>query len=97
MNSLYIDDLLLFTRKLSAIDDVKWLLKRHFKIKDLDKFNIILNIQIKWERDWISINQSAYIKVFLKEYNLKNCNVIVTFIDSYETLTSVTDSESRTN
>ena len=48
---LYINNLLLFTRKLSAIDDVKWLLKRHFKIKDLDKSNMILSIQIKWERD----------------------------------------------
>ena len=53
---LYIDDLLLFVRKLSAIDDIKWLLKRHFKMKNLDESNIILNIQIKWERDWISIN-----------------------------------------
>ena len=56
MISLYIDDLLLFTRKLSTIDNVKQLLKRHFKMKNLDKSNIILSIQIKWERDWISIN-----------------------------------------
>ena len=54
--SLYINNLLLFTRKLSAIDNIKQLLKRHFKIKNLDKFNTILDIQIKWERDWISIN-----------------------------------------
>ena len=51
MISLYIDDLLLFTRKLSVIDNVKQLLKRYFKIKNLDESNIILNIQIKQERD----------------------------------------------
>ena len=54
--SLYINNLLLFTRKLSVIDNVKQLLKKHFKMKDLDKSDIILSIQIKWERDWISIN-----------------------------------------
>ena len=90
---LYIDDLLLFARKLSAIDNVKWLLKRHFKIKNLDKFNMILSIQIKWERDWISINQSAYIKVFLKEYSLKNCKAVIIFINDYKTLTLFTNSE----
>ena len=47
MISLYIDNLLLFTRKLSAIDNIKQLLKKHFKIKNLDKFNMILSIQIK--------------------------------------------------
>ena len=41
---LYVDNLLLFTRKLSAIDDVKQLLKKHFKMKDLDKSDIILSI-----------------------------------------------------
>ena len=51
MISLYIDNLLLFARKLSAIDNIKQLLKRHFKIKNLDESNIILNIQIKQERD----------------------------------------------
>ena len=45
--SLYIDNLLLFTRKLSTIDNIKQLLKRHFKMKNLDKSNIILSIQIK--------------------------------------------------
>ena len=45
--SLYINNLLLFTRKLSAIDDVKQLLKRHFKMKNLDKSDMILSIQIK--------------------------------------------------
>ena len=62
-------------------------------MKNLDKFDMILNIQIKWERDWISINQLAYIKVFLKEYNLKNCKAIVIFINDYKTLTLSTDSE----
>ena len=42
--SLYINNLLLFTRKLSAIDNIKQLLKRYFKIKNLDKSNIILSI-----------------------------------------------------
>ena len=44
MISLYINDLLLFARKLSAIDNVKQLLKRHFKMKDLDKSDMILDI-----------------------------------------------------
>ena len=91
---LYIDDLFLFIRKLSAIDNIKWLLKRHFKIKNLDESDMILSIQIKWERDWISINQLVYIKVFLKEYDLKNYKAVVIFINDYKTLTSSTDSES---
>ena len=44
---LYINNLLLFTRKLSTIDDIKQLLKRHFKMKNLDNSNIILSIEIK--------------------------------------------------
>ena len=38
-----------------------------------------------------------YIKVFLKEYDLENCKVIIIFIDDYETLTLSTNSESQTN
>ena len=49
--SLYVNNLFLFTRKLSAIDNIKQLLKKHFKIKNLDKSNMILSIQIKQERD----------------------------------------------
>ena len=94
---LYVDNLLLFVRKLSTIDNVKQLLKRHFKMKDLDESDMILSIQIKWERDWISINQLVYIKAFLKEYDLENCKAVVTLIDDYETLTLFTDSESWTN
>ena len=42
--SLYVNNLLLFVKNLSIIDNVKQLLKKHFKIKNLDKFNIILDI-----------------------------------------------------
>ena len=42
--SLYINNLLLFARKLSAIDNIKWLLKKHFKMKNLDKSDTILSI-----------------------------------------------------
>ena len=63
-------------------------------MKDLDESDMILSIQIKWERDWISINQSAYIKVFLKEYDLENCKAVVILIDNYETLTLSINSES---
>ena len=41
---LYVNNLLLFTRKLSAIDNIKQLLKRYFKMKNLDKSDIILSI-----------------------------------------------------
>ena len=38
-----------------------------------------------------------YIRAFLKEYSLDNSKAIVTLIDSYEALISVTDSDSQMN
>ena len=54
--SLYVDNLLLFTKKVKAIENVKWQLKNHFRMKDLDESDIILSIQIKWEKGCISID-----------------------------------------
>ena len=53
---LYVNDLLLFTKRMSAIDNIKQQLKKHFKMKDLGESDTILSIQIKWGKVWISIN-----------------------------------------
>ena len=91
--SLYVDDLLLFVKKVKAIENVKWQLKNHFRMKDLDELNIILSIQIKWEKGCISIDQGVYIRAFLKEYSLDNSKAVTTPINDYEALTPATDSD----
>ena len=95
--SLYVDDLLLFTKRMSAIEDVKQQLKKHFKMKDLGEPDTILGIQIKRGKGWISINQPVYIKTFLTEYGLENCKAVTTPIDGYEALTPSNNSDPRTN
>jgi hypothetical protein len=48
---LYVDDILLFSKKMENINDAKSLLKSHFAVKDLGEARHFLGMQITFERD----------------------------------------------
>ena len=48
--ALYVDDLLIFAKKLRAVLNIKKEFKKVYKIKNLSEANICLGIQIWW--DW---------------------------------------------
>ena len=99
INALYVNNLLIFAKKLRAVLDIKKELKKVYKMKDLSKTNVCLGIQIWW--DWKNqifiINQHAYIDKVLKDFSINNLKAVYTLIHSYEYMKSALKDEPMTN
>ena len=65
---LYVDDLFIFGTNLDVVHDAKHFLASNFDMKDLDKTNIILDIKILRDNDYITLSQSHYVKKTLKKF-----------------------------
>ena len=95
--ALYVDDLLIFSKSTTAIKDVKKLLNREYKMKDLGPAQYVLSIRIRREGKRVFLDQSNYIKNFLRDYQMDNANPVLTPLDGKESLTPATADEPRTN
>ena len=68
--ALYIDNLLIAAVTITVVKELKKALHREFKIKDLEKVEVVIDIYIRRNREdrTLLISQSAYInKLFEKE------------------------------
>ena len=79
---LYVDDLLILGSNIHVVNNVKSLLCANFDMKDLGESKVILGIKITISEKGISLDQSHYIKKFLKKYNYFNCKPACTPYDS---------------
>ena len=95
--ALYVDDLLIFSKSKTAIKDVKELLNLEYKMKDLGPAQYVLGIRIRREGKRVFLDQSNYIKNFLRDYQMDNANPVLTPLDGKESLTPATADEPRTN
>ena len=71
--ALYVNDILYFERRKSHnIEVIKTLIDQEFKIRNMRKSRSILNVRIITNRakKTISINQTIYIKSFLRKYEM---------------------------
>ena len=84
--ALYVDDLLIFSKEITAINGVKAALQKVYKMKDLGEADVCLGIQIRRNRKnrTLTIDQHAYVTKILKEFNMENSKPVSTPIDSYE-------------
>ena len=73
---MWVDDLIIFGKDMSSIDDLKAALKREYEMKDLGELNYFLGIQVhrSKEQKLIHIGQSGYIGTILERYNMQESN-----------------------
>lgn len=97
--TLYVDDLLLFVKKLRVILSVKKKLNKIYKMKNLSEANVCLSIQIQWDhKNWIfTIDQYAYVNKILKKFAMNNLKVVYISINSYRYIKSALKNEAITN
>lgn len=77
---VYVDDLLLLGHKLADVEELKALLKRQFKIKDLGEARSILNMQITRDRKKreLTLSQPGYTRQVLELFNMADCHPVKT-------------------
>ena len=78
---VYVDDLLIFSSNIHAVNKVKSLLNANFDMKDLGEASVILGIKITRSEKGLSLDQSRYVEKILKKYNYFDCNLASTPYD----------------
>ena len=66
--AVYVDDLLIAGKDEVDILHIKELLKVRFEVKDLGEVQMILGIRVKWYNQQITLDQSQYTKVILRQF-----------------------------
>ena len=77
---VYVDDLTIAGSRLSAVNKVKEILSKRFKMKDLGDIHYMLKMEIKRDRKnkLLSISQHKYIQDLLIKYDMVECNIVDT-------------------
>ena len=74
--SLYVDDLLIISKNLSAINSIKASISSTFKVTDFGEVDTILKIKVtrNWEDGTISMGQEHYVERILERFNMQDCD-----------------------
>ncbi|SRR6266498_2785587 len=80
--TIYVDDLKLINTDDVLITNVKKLLSKKFKIKNLNLITHYLKIKIVQTDTIITLRQTSYIDQILKRYEIKNYKLISTLINA---------------
>lgn len=78
---VYVDDILLFSDDQIEIKWLKEHFNENFKMKDLGNISKFLGMHITQEKDKIIINQTEYIKLILKKFNMDQCKPVTVPIE----------------
>ena len=70
---VWVDDLIIPCNSQELAEEIKKNLCSKFNMKDLGELSSFLGISFKITEDFISVNQSHYLKVVLKRFNLFDC------------------------
>lgn len=70
--SVYVDDILIFCRQRSNIDQFKRRFNRKFEIEDISECRKITGIEVERQEDRIHIHQRGYIAELLDIYRMKD-------------------------
>ena len=72
--AVYVDDIVIFGKEISKIEEFKQQIGNRFKIKDLGKISFLLGIQIEQlNKNTLILNQKGYIDKMIKQFDLQNC------------------------
>ena len=97
--ALYVNDLLIFLKKMDAVTDVKTKLHKAYNMKDLGETDVCLGIQIRRNRRnrTLTMDQHAYIDKVLKKFSMENLKAAFTPIDGYKYIKPALDDEPMVN
>src|SRR5271163_3245069 len=91
----WVDDLIIFSKDMASINDLKVQLNEEYEMKDLGELKYFLGIQVHRDREWkiIHINQSGYNRTILERYGIENSKPANTPLASGARLTKATMTE----
>jgi Reverse transcriptase (RNA-dependent DNA polymerase) len=71
---VYVDNLLIFSKELAKIDEIKGLLSKEFEMKDMEELRYFLGIQAHRNRAarTIHINQTVYIDKIMHRFGMED-------------------------
>ena len=82
--AVYIDDIVIMSKELKRVEELKQHIKKRFKAKDLGKLTFILGLNVEQQNGVLIINQKSYINKLIERFNLQTSKV--TFLYSRITI-----------
>src|SRR5579859_1496065 len=82
--AMWVDDLIIFSKDMASINDLKVQLNKEYEMKDLRELKYFLGIQVHHDRERkiIHINQSGYNQTILERYGMENSKLANTPLSS---------------
>src|SRR5579859_5753102 len=92
---MWVDDLIIFRKDMTSIEDLKAQLNEEYEMKDLREVKYFLGIQVHRDRERkiIHISQSGYNRTILERYGMENSKSANTRLSSSTRLTKATVTE----
>ncbi|TFY53550.1 hypothetical protein EVJ58_g9393 [Rhodofomes roseus] len=93
--ALYVDDMLIFADKVSAIDSVKASLKEKFDMTDLGEAHWVLNMEIIRDRPnrTLELSQRQYVETILERFGMTDCRPVSTPMAANQKLAKLDEAE----
>ena len=79
--AVYVDDLIIASKCLDQINELKSSLSSNYRMKDLGELRYFLGVNVVQGNDKIVIHQSPYTKALLNRFNFENANPVSTPVD----------------
>ena len=83
---LYVDDMIYMGSSSSLINEFKACMKKKFEMSDLGLLHFFLGLEVKQVEDGVFVSQRKYAVDLLKKFNMLNCKVVATPMNSNEKL-----------
>lgn len=95
--AIYVDDILIFWKNESVLNEIKTSLSNSFKMKDMGKAQGCIGIRITQTNDGVELDQSKYINEILARFNMNDAKPISTPSDPGQKLSieMITEDDSK--
>ncbi|RVW83084.1 Retrovirus-related Pol polyprotein from transposon TNT 1-94 [Vitis vinifera] len=80
------DDMIYMGSSSSLINEFKACMKKKFEMSDLGLLHFFLGLEVKQVEDGVFVSQRKYVVDLLKKFNMLNCKVVATPMNSNEKL-----------
>lgn len=68
--AIYVDDIILFTKNINKLEQVKSMLMLKYEMRDLNTVSYLLGIRVDYSERTMRLSQKLYIERLLTEYNV---------------------------
>ncbi|KYB24925.1 hypothetical protein TcasGA2_TC034911, partial [Tribolium castaneum] len=73
---LYVDGIIIVSNNLERVNEIKNHLAEEYQVKDLGRIKYCLGIEVKQEKNKVSICQSGYIREILDKFGMSDCKAV---------------------